>query len=763
MAVPISNNYRKFRIYHKRYLKFDFVAGIVVCLVAIHLCLGISIASGTPFLSGIISGIVGGIVVGICSGSQVSVSGPAAGMATIVVAAIADLGGFPTFLMALLVAGMLQIAIGFLKAGFIAEYVPSNVVQGLLCAIGILLIVKQMPLAFTLSNDFSELKLHLLETTEGFTVLPLFKLIYHLNAGAIILTFMSFVVLIYFNQTRQPILKEIPAPIVVVLLGIMVNEIFAFSHFSLVQNSDQLVNIPTITMVQQLDYHNWSAWGNPKVYLYGLIIAVVASLETVLNVKAAEKLDTKRRSYSKNRELIAQGIGNMVAGFLGGLPITSVIVRTSVNIQAGAKTKLASILHGCFILFAVMLMPNAINKIPLCSLAAILIYTGYKLTNPQIYRKIYAQGLDRFIPFIVTVFVIITWDLLTGILVGLLISLFYILKSNSAARFDIIQEHHPHGIINRLILPQQISFLNKASLITELESIPVDSQLIIDARYSTYIDKEIAELIKEFKEERAPLKSIALNLLGFKDKYDIHDYTAFINVTTYDAQAALTPAQVLNILREGNQRFMQDMRIHRATKLDIEQTSKNQHPIAVILGCIDSRVPVETIFDMTFGDLFIIRIAGNVVNDDILASIEYACHVIGVKLIVVLGHTSCGAIAAACDGVTEGHVTQLLEKIQPAINAEKNINDNRTSTNLRFVQKVTEFNVANALRQIYQQSEILQQMLQREEMGFVGAIYNVAGGEVHFRNFASSLALLDGEKIDHKFSLHLRDLMHSKE
>ena len=763
MDDSIVSNYRKFRIYKKRYLKFDLVAGFVVFLVAVPLCLGIAIASGAPLLSGIISGIIGGIVIGVLSGSQVSVSGPGAAIATIVVAAIAELGSFPSFLVALIVAGVVQIIFGGLKAGFVAEYVPSNVVQGLLCAIGILLIIKQLPLAFTLSGDLAELKMHLLETTEGLTVLPLQQLTHHINSGAIFLTLLSFAVLIFFDKTPNPVLKEIPAPVVVVILGIVLNEIFVLSNSTFAQNEPQLVNIPKtfgfVGLVNQLDYHDWSAWTNPKVYFYGFIMAIVASLETLLNVKAAEKLDKRRRIYSKDRELMAQGVGNMLAGFLGGLPITSAVVRTSVNIQAGSKTKLATILHGTFILTAVMLVPDALNKIPLCCLAALLIHTGYKLTTPRIYCKIYEQGYDRFIPFMITIVVIIAFNLLAGILSGLLLSLFYILKSNSEARLDLIKEYYPNGVINRLVLPQQISFLNRASLIAELESIPKDSQLIIDARYATYIDKEILELIKEFKEEKAPLKPIALNLIGFKEQYNIHDYMDFINVTTYDIQSALNPAQILNILREGNQRFIEDTRIHRATKLDIQHTAKNQHPIAVVLGCIDSRVPVETIFDMTFGDLFIARIAGNVVNDDILASIEYACDVVGAKLIVVLGHTHCGAIAAACDGVEKGHITQLLDKIKPAIHAEQVTKTNRNSRNLKYIKQVTELNIANTLQQIYQQSEILRKMVERGDIGLVGALYDVGSGKVYFSDFSAILERLNSKKINQKIAAHLQKVI----
>lgn len=743
-------NLRLFRIYSKRYLKFDFVAGIVVFLVAIPLCLGIALASGAPLFSGILSGIIGGIIVGIFSGSQVSVSGPAAGMAAVVLAAIAQLGDFNTFLLALGLAGFLQIIIGALRAGFVADYVPSNVVQGLLCAIGILLIIKQLPLAFSLSADFDELKTHLLETTEGFTVSPLLALSHHINEGALIITTVSLAILIYFDITKNKILKEIPAPILVVIAGILLNELFIWANSSLVQNSPQLVNIPDTNGLYQflshLEYPNWSAWTNPKVYLYALIICIVASLETLLNLKASERLDKKRRHSSSNQELIAQGLGNLTAGLVGGIPVTSVIVRTSINIHAGSKTKFSAILHGFFILFAVMLIPGALNKIPLSSLAAILIYTGYKLNKPAIYTNILSQGSDRFIPFIVTVISIIAFNLLAGILIGLTISLFYILKSNSQVRIDIIKEVYPNGETYRLFLPQQMTFLNKAALVAELDSIPKYSQLIIDARYSQYIDKEILELLNEFKEEQAPSNQIALNFTGFKEHYNIHNYIDFITVTTYDVQSNLTPAQVLNILLEGNQRFLGDNRIHRSNKIDVQYTAKTQHPIAVVLACIDSRVPVETIFDVSFGDIFCIRIAGNVVNDDILASIEYACNVVGTKLIVVLGHTRCGAIQSACDGIEKGHITQLLSKIKPAVNAEKETKTDRNGKNTTFVNHVTELNIANTLQNIYNKSDIIRTMIDSDEIGIVGATYDVNSGKVSCKTFADELSALDGKE-----------------
>ncbi|MDP3558746.1 MAG: SulP family inorganic anion transporter [Legionellaceae bacterium] len=742
-------NFRRWNIYRERHLKFDFVAAIVVFLVAIPLCLGIALASNAPLFSGILSGVIGGIIVGALSNSQVSVSGPAAGMVAVVITISAQLGGFQNFLLALMIAGVFQMLIGIFRAGFIGDYVPSNVVQGLLCAIGILLIVKQLPLAFTLSASMAELKMHLLETTEGLTLGPVYNIAQHLNGGAIIISLCSFSLLVFFDQNKR--LKHIPAPIIVVFLGIILNEAFTTLGSTLAQKSSHLVHIPhergMMEFFGQMQHPNWEMFSEPKVYLYAAMLAIVASLETLLNVKAGEKLDTQRRSTSEDRELIAQGTGNFLAGLLGGIPITSVIVRTSVNIQAGSHTKFAAILHGVLLFAAVILIPKWLNLIPLSSLASILIYTGYKLNKPSIYKSIYKQGVDRYVPFMVTLIGIVAFNLLEGILLGLFTSLFFILKSNSQARLDIVQEQYPNGIANRLILPQQISFLNKASLVAELEGIPTHSQLIIDARYTTYIDKEIIELIKEFRDEKAPLKEISLNLIGFKERYAIHNYIDFINVTTYDVQSALSPQDVLNILQEGNLRFRKDNPIHRMPKVDMQLTASGQHPIAVVLGCIDSRVPVETVFDMSFGDLFCVRIAGNVVNDDILASIEYACDIIGAKLVVILGHTACGAIQAACDHVENGaHIHQLIQKIEPAMQAEKETPEpERNGKNTTFVTHVTQLNIANTLLQIYERSTILKSLADSGTISFIGALYDVKTGRVVFQDYHREFQALTHE------------------
>lgn len=738
---------RKLQIYQKRNFRFDFLAAIVVFLVAIPLCLGIALASGAPLFSGILSGIIGGIIVGILSGSQVSISGPSAGMAVIVFSTITTLGGFQYFLLALAMAGLLQVIAGYFRAGFIADYIPSNVIQGFLSAVGLLLIVKQLPFALTLSHSLSGLKYELIELSTSFELQPLSDITKHINNGALILSISSLIVLIYLDKTKKTWLKTIPGPFIVVILSILLNELFILLDSSLAQLEPHLANIPNHNGIydffSQLQKPSFSILTDIKVYIAALILAVTSSMENLVNIKASETLDKKHRNSEKDRELMAQGVGNVFAGLLGGIPITSVIVRTSVNIQSGSKTKFATILHGVFLLLTVILIPEVINKIPLSALAAVLIYTGYKLTSPYIYYKIYKQGTDRFTPFITTVIAIIAFNLLIGIIIGILVSLFFILKSSSQARLDIIQEKYPKGETNRLVLPQQTTFLNKASLVAELEAIPKYSKLIIDARRSDYIDKEIIEFIQDFKENYAPHKNISLNLIGFKEHYNIHNYIDFINVTTYDVQAILTPDKVLNILKEGNERFQHDTRINRSFKSDVQYTAKTQHPIAVVLGCIDSRVPVETIFDMSFGDLFCIRIAGNVINDDILASIEYACGVVGAKLIVVLGHTKCGAIQAACDDVKAGHITQLLDKIKPAITAEDYTKVDRTGKNKHFVHKVTQLNIANTLKNIYKKSPIINDLITKEKVGMVGALYEVNSGEVQFNDFSPFIKKLD--------------------
>lgn len=728
----------RIKAYPLQNLPYDVLAGLVVFLVAIPLCLGIALASGAPLFSGIISGILGGLVVGALSQSAVSVSGPAAGLVAVVLASIAELGGFNHFLFALMLAGLLQILIGALRAGFIADYIPSNVIGGLLCAIGVLIIIKQLPLAFTHASSYSALMTSLRDTSQDYQWQPVLHLLSHVNVGATVISLLSLATLVFFDKQQRGWLANVPGAVVVVFLGVAINELYDWVLPNLTQDSTRLVNLPVSHSFQQFLSHfarpDFSHWRHLDIYVNALILAVVASLETLLNLEGSIKLDKRRRPCSADRELIAQGVGNTLAGFIGGLPITSVVIRTSVNVNAGARSKLATLAHGLFILIAVMLAPHWLNCIPLASLAAILIYSGYKLSHPVIFKRMFAKGWSYFIPFIVTLLMITFTTLLIGILVGLAVSFFFILKRNSEARLDIFNEKHPSGVIKRILLPEQITFLSKASLAAELHDIAADTTLVIDASHTQYMDQDILELLDDFKDRQAPDKNIQLSFTGFKEKYDIHNQIEFINVTTFDIQSALSPKEALAILKEGNQRFIKNTPINRNLPEEIKATSRSQFPIAVVLSCIDSRMPIESVFDVGVGDVFVARVAGNVINDDILASIEFACHTAGVKLIVVLGHTRCSAISAACQAkpASSEHLAELFNKIKPAIEAEHETKLERHHENEAFMLNVTRQNVTNTVHAIFAESQLLRDAINQLQVGLVGALYDVRTGKVQF-------------------------------
>lgn len=717
----------------------DLIASVVVFLVAIPLCLGIALASDAPPFAGIVTGIIGGIVVGAISGSRVSVSGPAAGMIAVVLASISVLGSYENFLLALLLAGLLQIVIGAFRAGFIADYIPSNVIKGLLAAIGILIIIKQLPLALGYMIDSSEVSQNLKVAQETFHIEPLLHLLTHISVAAMLISGSSLIILMLWSRLPKKISETLPAAMVAVLFAVLLNQTFVLLAPGFALSDSHLVNIPVNesfhSIVMHFQHPNFSSWQNINIYIYAAMIAAVASLETLLNLEAAEKMDPHHRYSSRNRELIAQGVGNMASGMIGGLPITSVIIRSAVNIQSQASSKGSTILHGTWLLFSLLFIPQLLNKIPIASLAAILIFTGYKLASIDVFKKMYRQDFAHFFPFVVTIVGIVFTNLLLGVLIGLTASFFFILRQNSKNRLFKINEKHASGDALRLMLPQQLTFLSKAAVIRTLDEIKPNTKVILDANQTTYIDQDILNIIEEFKSAQSVEKKIQLNLEGFKSIYRMADQINFVNVTTSSVQAKLTPAQVLSILHEGNQRFMQNTPIHKNFSEQISNTIAAQHPIAVVLSCIDSRVPIEFIFDTNLGDVFVIRIAGNVVNQDILGSLEFACHVAGAKLILVLGHEHCGAIQAACNNVTLGHLTQLLEKIKPAINQQAQsfaAAENKSS----YVSKVTACNVALVKQYLYQNSDILQPMIDDQKIALVGAMYDIGSGMVHFENNA---------------------------
>jgi MFS superfamily sulfate permease-like transporter len=458
---PFNTLRRKIKYYRLLWLKYDLPAGLSVFLVALPLCLGIALASGAPLYAGILSGIIGGIVVSFISGSQLSVSGPAAGLSTLVAATIISYGDYKVFLLAVMVAGIFQAGLGILKLGVIANYFPSAVIKGMLAAIGILLIAKQIPFALGYDKpDFWSSGLLGFFSGKGFKD-SIHNLNVNTTTGAIIICVSSLVVLILLQQPFAKKLKVIPAPLIAVLAGILINYLFvnATSAYSLKQA--QLVHIPE-NIFGSISFPAFSKiFSNVEVWKDGVIIGLLATLETLLCVEAIDKLDLHNRITPVNRELVAQGIGNMACGLLGAIPMTAVIVRGAANVDAGARTRLSSFTHGLFLLLTVLFIPFALNKIPYASLAAILFVTGYNLTRPKLYRNMWSLGWKQFFPFILTILIILMTDLLIGVTTGLLLSVYYIISQNFRAEYKIrATEKNGHEVFY-IKLNSNVTFLNK--------------------------------------------------------------------------------------------------------------------------------------------------------------------------------------------------------------------------------------------------------------------------------------------------------------
>lgn len=497
--------------------KSDFPAGIVVFLVAVPLCLGIALASGAPLFSGIIAGIVGGTVVALLSGSHVGVSGPAAGLAVIVLTAIQDLGAFETFLLAVVLAGLFQMILGFIRAGIIGYYFPSSVIKGMLSGIGLIILLKQIPHAFGYDKDY-EGDLAFVQPDGGTTFSTFGQMFEYISPGALLISMVCLAILIVWEQKfmkKIKIFQLIQGPLVAVVAGILLN--LGLQNTSWAIKTDQLVALPVAANLsgffQQFTLPDFTQITNPEVFVVAITIAVVASLETLLCVEATDKLDPQKRVTPTNRELKAQGVGNMISGLIGGLPVTQVIVRSSANIQSGGKTKAAAFIHGILLLFCVALIPVVLNMIPLASLAAILILVGYKLAKPSLFKSMYKLGWQQFMPFIATIVGILLTDLLIGIGIGLVVAMFYILLTNYKAAYFLHKDEDPrdHSLI--LTLSEDVTFLNKASILRTLNNLPENSKVTIDATHSVNIDYDVIEIINEFQ-ANAKSKNIELHVRG---------------------------------------------------------------------------------------------------------------------------------------------------------------------------------------------------------------------------------------------------------
>ena len=524
-------------------LKSDFASGLVVFLVALPLCLGIAMASGAPLFSGIISGIVGGIVVGYLSTSHISVSGPAAGLTAIVLTAITDLGAFDVFLTAVFIAGLIQLVLGFLKAGSISNYFPTNVIEGMLAGIGIIIILKQLPHAFGYDSDF-EGDLAFMQKDGGNTFSTLLNIFDYIQVGSIIITLISVTVLISWNKV--PFLKDlklVPGALVAVVLGVVLNEIFIRTGSPWAITNEHLVSLPVPTSLEEFKTiivtPNFSGISNPKVWIVAFTIAIVASIETLLSIEAADRMDIQRRYTHTNMELKAQGVGNVISSLLGGLPLTSVIVRTSANSNSGAKSKMSTMIHGVLLLVSVLVIPVILNKIPLATLAAILILVGYKLAKPATFKHFLEKGKYQFVPFIATLLAVVFTDLLKGVALGIVISIIFVLKGNLKRAYSFRKEEYEDGDVIHIDLAQEVSFLNKAAIKYTLNEIPENSKVIIDAKDTVYIAHDILDLIYEFKTTRAIDHNIKVKLKGFKKAYDLENTQETKNHVTiehyYDA------------------------------------------------------------------------------------------------------------------------------------------------------------------------------------------------------------------------------------
>jgi MFS superfamily sulfate permease-like transporter len=506
---------RTIKYYRIIWLKHDLPAGLSVFFVALPLCLGIALASGAPLYAGLLSGIIGGMVVSLVSGSQLAVSGPAAGLTTVVAASIISLGDYRIFLLAVFVAGLFQLVLGLLKLGVIANYFPSSVIKGMLAAIGIILILKQIPLALGYDQpDFWTSGFLKLFSAENFLG-NIRNFNQHITRGTIIITILSLGIMVFLQQSSRKKLKIIPAPLVVVIVGIIANFIFTntASAFSLKQT--QLVNIPS-NIFANISFPDLSKlFSDREIWKDGVIIGLLATLETLLCVEAIDKLDRRNRISPVNRELVAQGIGNMTCGMLGAIPITAVVVRGAANVDAGARTKLSAFTHGLFLFLAVLLVPLLLNKIPYASLSAILFITGYNLTKPKLFRNMWSLGWKQFLPFLLTIIVILTTDLLIGVSIGLLMSIYFIVQNNFKAEYKITTTKH-QGIETEYIkLNSNVTFLNKVKLRKALDEVPEYSVLTIDGSECNFIDYDILEIISEF-ENKARERHIELHLVGIE-------------------------------------------------------------------------------------------------------------------------------------------------------------------------------------------------------------------------------------------------------
>lgn len=734
-------------LFSKKWLGRDLLAGFVVFLVAIPTSLGMAQAVGAPLASGILAGIIGGIVVGLLSGSQTSVTGPSPGLVGLLVAQLALLGSFEALLVAVLLAGLMQVGFGLAGAGYLSLFIPSGLVRGLLAAMGVILFLKQIPHLVGHHNDpEGEMSFWQPDRQTTFSELAEMTGDYHLGAGVIGIS--SVILLMLWDSRRPKRLEFLPGTVLVLGGAALLSWVFRDWGPNWAMGRERLLQMPihwgmegVYDLVQP---PLWGALRTPDVYLSGLVIAIVASLETMLNLQAVDQIDLRRRRSPVNRELIAQGIGNTTCGLLGGLPMTSLVVHSAVDIHAGGQTKRASIFHGLFFLFGVLMLPQWLGLIPLSALAAVFFVTGLRLIKSASFGRIWADGWVQFIPFAATLIAIVFTDLLWGVLIGLAVSIGFILHSNMRRPLRRIVEKHLYDEVFHIELAQQVSFLSRGVLDRTLSGLKNGTHVMLDATDTEYIDPDILTMIKEFRDFTAPQRDIKVSLKGFSEQYELKDEIQYVDYSSRELQSEITPAQALQILRDGNERFRTGQRLPRDLQTQIHGSAVGQFPLAVVLSCIDSRNPIEIILDLGLGDVFSVRVAGNIVGPGQLGSMEYSTAVAGAKLILVMGHTSCGAVNAA---VKLAHASDDYEQATGCQNLAPIVDQIKKSIDFdvwqanqalpaaemkRFGDEVAKANVLRVLHDILEQSRTIKRLVEQRKVALIGAMYDVSTGQIEF-------------------------------
>ncbi|WP_297337399.1 SulP family inorganic anion transporter [Algoriphagus sp.] len=500
-------------------IKYDLKASLVVFLVALPLCLGIAVASGAPPMSGLIAGIIGGIVVGSLSGSHVSVSGPAAGLTVIVLDAISTLGTFELFLAAVVAAGIIQLILGYLKAGVLGYYFPNSVIKGMLTAIGLILILKQIPHALGWDKDqMGDMAFNQMDNQNTFS--EIWYAIQYFSPGAIPIVLIALALILFFERPKiknHRILGLVPGALWAVISGILINQLYGIIKPEWKLSGEHLVSIPEVESISGLGklvtFPDFGLVGTPDFWVVAVTIAIIASIETLLSLEAGDKMDPYKRISPASRELLAQGTGNTISGLIGGLPVTAVIVRTTANVGSGAKTKLSAVMHGVLLLVLVVGIANILNLIPLSCLAAVLFVVGFKLAKPKIFINEFQKGKNQFIPFLVTVVAILFTDLLTGIGIGIVVGVFFVIKTNYQ-KSVLVTELNGRYLVK---LQKDVSFLNKAPLMRQLRQIPNGSAVILNASKAKFIDHDIHELLNDFIATSSD-RDISVEVEGFNYK-----------------------------------------------------------------------------------------------------------------------------------------------------------------------------------------------------------------------------------------------------